>query len=357
MEYGQFARRLNAQALVQRLPLSGSLELTSRCNLACVHCYLKTPVGQLDQELSTQQWFGLLDELAEAGCLWLLITGGEPLSRPDFLDIYLYAKKRGFIITLFTNGTLLTPAVADVLAQWPPGEVEVSIYGHTPEVFDTVTRVPGSYARCHQGIQLLRARGLPVNLKTVALTLNQHELGDMQRFAQDLGLDFRYDAEINAGMDGDLSPCALRLPPESVVQLDRANPERWAELQRLLANYGGAPENPQALYQCGAGTTSFHIDACGRLSICLMARERSYPLAQGGFHQGWHTFLAQEANRQRRRHTPCNHCNLTVLCGQCPGFAYVEHGDPETTVEFLCRIAQLRAAALRTPTGGHHLED
>jgi len=58
---------------------------------------------------------GILDEVADAGCLWLLITGGEPLLRPDFRDIYMYAKRKGFLITLFTNGTLLDADIADQL--------------------------------------------------------------------------------------------------------------------------------------------------------------------------------------------------------------------------------------------------
>ena len=118
----------------------------------------------------------MIDEIAAAGCLWLLYTGGEVFLRPDFLDIYTRAKGQGLLITLFTNATLITPEIADVLAARPPFSIEVTVYGRSREVYERVTRVPGSYDRCLKGIERLRERGLPLKLKTMALTLNRHEL-------------------------------------------------------------------------------------------------------------------------------------------------------------------------------------
>jgi len=93
----------------QRVPLSCSIEVTRRCLLRCVHCYNNLPLGDqqaLVNELTYEEHCRLLDEIAGAGCLWLLYTGGEIFARPDFLDIYTYAKQKGLLITLFTNGAL-----------------------------------------------------------------------------------------------------------------------------------------------------------------------------------------------------------------------------------------------------------
>ena len=120
MSYSQFGERLNRRVLTERLPISGSIELTFRCNLRCVHCYCNLPMNDpeaIEMELGVDELYQILDQIAEAGCLWLLITGGEPLLRNDFLDIYIYAKKKGFITTLFTNGTLLSPELADALVE------------------------------------------------------------------------------------------------------------------------------------------------------------------------------------------------------------------------------------------------
>ncbi len=103
-----YAQRVIKNEGEKRTPLSGSLDLTFRCNNRCVHCYVNRPLddnGEKEKELNYADICRILDHLAQEGCLWLLITGGEPLVREDFEDIYLYAKKKGFLITLFTNGT------------------------------------------------------------------------------------------------------------------------------------------------------------------------------------------------------------------------------------------------------------
>ena len=132
-------------------------------------------------------------EVTDAGCLWLLLTGGEPLLRRDFLDIYTYAKRKGLILTLFTNGTLITPRIADYLAEWRPFNIEITLYGATQETYERVTGIPGSYARCRRGIDLLLERKLPLNLKTMVMTLNHHELDQMKSLAASLGVQFRFD--------------------------------------------------------------------------------------------------------------------------------------------------------------------
>ena len=108
----------------------------------------------------------------DEGCRWLLLTGGEPFLRPDFLDIYTNANKKGLLLTLFTNGTLLTPRSADLLAERRPFAIEITLYGATQQTYERITGIPGSYARCRRGIDLLLERNLPLKLKTMVMTLN-----------------------------------------------------------------------------------------------------------------------------------------------------------------------------------------
>ena len=168
--------------------MNGTIEVTHRCPLECAHCYNNLPVGDADarrRELSTDELRRIIDEIAEAGGLWLLFTGGEIFARQDFLEIYTHAKQRGLLITLFTNGTQITTAIADYLVEWPPFSIEITLYGRTRETYERLTRVPGSFDRCMRGIRLLKERGLPLKLKTVAVTINRHEISDMQRFAEE----------------------------------------------------------------------------------------------------------------------------------------------------------------------------
>ena len=191
VSYGEFSQIFHARTMQRHLPLSGTIEVTRRCPLTCVHCYNNLPMADHEAsstELSYAEHCRILDELADAGCLWLLFTGGEIFARRDFLDIYTYAKTKGFLITLFTNGTLITPRIADYLAIWRPFAIEITLYGRTKETYERLTGVPGSYEKCLRGIHLLLERKLPLALKSVAVTVNVHELHDMQEFADELGV-------------------------------------------------------------------------------------------------------------------------------------------------------------------------
>src|SRR5262249_47504461 len=168
--------------------------------LDCLPCSTHLPMSDATarrRELTFDEHSRLLDELQDAGCLWLLYTGGEIFARRDFLDIYTYAKKKGFLITLFTNGTLITERIADYLAEWRPFAIEITLYGRTRETYERLTGIPGSHEKCLRGIRALLDRGLPLALKTVAVSTNSHEVLEMQRFAEeDLGVKFKFDSMI-----------------------------------------------------------------------------------------------------------------------------------------------------------------
>jgi radical SAM protein with 4Fe4S-binding SPASM domain len=342
--YSEFSDRFHGRSVVKRIPTDGALEVTFKCNLSCRHCYV---VREAEEELTTQEIYRLLDEIAEAGCLWLLITGGEPLTRKDFLDIYLYAKRKGFLITLFTNGTLITPEITDFLRNWPPFTVEISLYGITQETYERFTDVPGSFRRCLRGIKLLAENKIPLKLKTIVTTLNKDELWKIKEFAQSLGADFRFDAHLTARIDGSKEPCQLRITPEEVVELDLLDNRRSKEWKEFCQKYWGKV-NADLLYNCGGGISSFNIDPYGRLSICEVSRTPNYDLRRGSFKQGWSEFLSNLRAQKVVRNTKCRHCELISLCGQCPGWAQLENGDPESPVEYLCQIAHLRAKVFKT---------
>jgi MoaA/NifB/PqqE/SkfB family radical SAM enzyme len=146
--YGQFSQRLHDKVAGRRIPLVGSLELTFRCNLRCVHCYVAHGHQGIPgrKELTAGEIRAILEAVVDEGCFWLLLTGGEPLLRPDFLDIYTDAKRKGLIVTLFTNGTLLSPQIADSLAEWRPFVVEVTLYGRTQETYERMMELIGTRA-------------------------------------------------------------------------------------------------------------------------------------------------------------------------------------------------------------------
>ena len=133
-------------------------------------------------------------------------------------------------MTLFTNGTMITPRIADTLVEYRPFAVEITLYGRTRETYERLTGVPGSYDRCLRGIALLKERGLPLTVKTVAVSLNRHEIGAMKEFVEgELGVPFRFDAMMTPRIDCSQSPLEVRLTPEEIVGLDLADAARREE--------------------------------------------------------------------------------------------------------------------------------
>jgi radical SAM protein with 4Fe4S-binding SPASM domain len=358
--YQEFSARLHRKVVAQRVPADGVIELTWRCPLTCVHCYNNLALGDQGArkaELTREEHFRIADEIAEAGCLWLLYTGGEPFARPDFLEIYAHAKRRGLLITIFTNGTLITEKVADHLIAWRPFAIEITLYGRTRETYEGVTRVPGSYDRAMRGINLLLERKLPLKLKTMALSLNRHEIREMTRFAEDeLGVEFKFDAMINPRIDCSTSPLATRLTPDEVVAFDLLDPRRASEWQSFCERFNGpvlAGERADELYHCGGGITSFAIDPTGRMSLCVLSRRDTYDLRRGSFREGWEECIRTLRSRKITRLTKCVACEIKAMCGMCPANAELEEGDPESPVDFLCHVAHLRAHALGIAVAPH----
>lgn len=357
--YGAFARAIHARAERTRTPIYATLELTRRCNLRCAHCYNNLPADHSSRhnELSTDEVRRLIDEMCEMGSLWLLITGGEPLLRPDFLEIYSHARRSGLVVTVFTNASLISEPLADALAELPPFRVEVSIYGTCAATHEVVTCVDGSYERTLRGVDRLRTRGLAVTLKTMALNVNRHEIWPLRaRVQNELAEEFRFDGFVNGRLDGATTrPLTLRLPPEGVVALDLLDPRRTRDWTRLFDRYLGAstPAGGGKLYECAAGLTSLSIDPYGGLRPCALSNGPAYDLRHGRLHEGWFGFLADLRSTTLRRATKCVSCALRPLCGMCPAHAELEHGDPEEPVEHLCETAHIRAVVLGYQVPNH----
>jgi radical SAM protein with 4Fe4S-binding SPASM domain len=357
--YAEFSGALHAKSVDRRAALAGSIEVTRRCPLVCSHCYNNLPMGDREarlKEMTLQEHCQLVDQLVDAGTLWLLYSGGEIFARKDFLDIYAYAHKKGMLITLFTNGTLITEAVADYLKEFRPFAIEITLYGRTRETYERLTRVSGSFERCMTGIRLLMERKLPLALKTVGVTVNMHEVWAMKELADELGLPFKFDSTINPRIDCSSSPLAVRLSPEEIVELDLGDSKRVEGWQSMAAQFSKpvrSGADGDEMYHCGGGLNSFAIDPYGNLGICVLSTQETFNVREGRFLEGWNTFLAATRHKKRTRPTKCDECAIKAMCGMCPAQGELEHGDAEKPVEFLCEVAHLRGLALGIPVAAH----
>lgn len=325
-------------------PIAGSLELTLRCNVRCRHCYILYP-GATSDEMSTDEVKAILDRLAGQGVLFLLLTGGEIFARCDFREIYLHAKRCGFLLTLFTNATLVDDALADFLAEWPPRRVEVTIYGHTEATYERVTGVPGSFRRFREGVARLQARGIALSLKTVVMRSNVHEFEDIRAWVEGQGLPFRYDAILNPRLDGGRQPLAERLDPEMVARLGGTGPGERQYYRRLKEMALASPRDGRA-FRCGAGVRTFHVDPRGQLHPCMMWRTTPYDLRQGTF-EGWTRHLAHLREQQIPADSGCRSCHHHVACHNCAATSQLETGEAGRPVAYYCGINAARERLLR----------
>ena len=122
-----FLSGLRAKALEHRVPLTGTLAVTHRCNPSCAMCYVGDEMRSDD--LPTGFWERVITETEDLGCLNLVLTGGEPLLRQDFVHLYKLACSRGFLVTVFTNATRIADAHVAAFEEYPPDCVKVSLYG------------------------------------------------------------------------------------------------------------------------------------------------------------------------------------------------------------------------------------
>jgi radical SAM protein with 4Fe4S-binding SPASM domain len=344
--YGPLARRMAERALADRVPLRGSIELTHRCNLACVHCYVNLPAADRAaqrREMTTAEVFRVVDELVELGCMSLTLTGGEPLLRPDFAEIYRYIHTRGIVCTVYTNATLITDRILALFEECPPGGVDITMYGHSHETYDAVTNAgPGQATRFYRGLKRLLDAGVRVSLKTVAIRSNLHEILAIREYAHGLGLDFRLDGVISPRIDGGRGPLKERLTADELADIETATSEMRSAWADFCDSRKGQKPDSDDLYQCGAGNATFLIDPYGKLHVCELSRTLGWDVLADGFAAGWYGEVPSVRAKKRSHDEACGSCYAQGSCSNCVGMAELERLQPEDGNPYFCDITDAR---------------
>jgi radical SAM protein with 4Fe4S-binding SPASM domain len=340
------------------------LELTERCNNDCIHCCINRPANDAAaraREMTTAQVKDLLQQAAGLGCLQVRFTGGEPLLRPDLEELYLYARRLGLKVLLFTNARLITPHLADLLRRIPPlVTIEITVYGMRQESYEAVARAPGSFAQFWRGVNLLLEHQVPFIVKSALLPPNKHEIDEFEAWAQTIPWmtkrpsyamffdlrDRRDDAVKNRLIE------SLRLSPqEGLALLTRDGARYRREMAEFAAKFMG-PQGDQ-LFGCGAGC-GICVDAYGRAQPCmgLRAPELTCEVVGTKGHASLREALEQFSRLRALKATNpqylrrCAVCFLKGLCEQCPAKSWAEHGTLDTPVEYLCDVAHAQARYL-----------
>jgi AdoMet-dependent heme synthase len=339
--------RLKQRALALAQPLSAYLELTYRCNWRCVFCY--NPRHFDARGLSSREWSEVLDDLRELGTLSVTITGGEPLAHPEFPAIARAARARHFALRLLTNGTLVSEALADLIAEVRPLGVEMSLHGACAETHEKATGAPGSFAAMLRGLERLKRRQVPLLLKSLLTRLNEHELDGMIALAERWEVPHQLDATVTPRDDGDPSPLGYRASPSAVVRMYRRTAERGS-LPEAGREAGGV--------NCGLGRITLAVDPEGEVFPCLQWRRSSLGnVRQTPLRDLWRGSAVREAAAAVSR--AANEAmrargGALARFPYCPALAAQHTGDPlapdEAHVAQAGIVARLRA---ERPLPGH----
>lgn len=343
LPYRDFSRQIFEQRVSQGKPVTAQIELTYGCNLHCVHCYTDC-YNRSDlikqKELPAAEIIRILDELRAEGILWVCFTGGDIFVRRDFMEIYAHAKQKGFLITLFTNGTLFTEKIVDFLKENPPFAIEISCHGATEETFDKVTQVKGSFRRFLHGLELLKSRGLAFKLKSSAMTINRHEFVQLKKFIESFGCKFQMDPSIYPRLNGDLEPTRYRLPPEEAVKLSTAEETKDTSCQaRGNGPAALGPPASDALFRCGCGQTGVHVNAWGELGTCTWVYEARSSLKENSVAQAIGAVFPKIREMRYQSDSPCKTCHVHSFCDKMTSAFHLETGDGEKPIKHFCDTA------------------
>lgn len=344
-----YCKEKNADTL-PRLPLQGHLDLTYRCNNNCRHCWLWLAPAAVEKkdELSLPEIERIVTEARSMGCREWIISGGEPMLRGDFVEIFDLLTRNSRTYTLNSNGALITPKIARLLKR--RGVKLIALYGADAQVHDFVTRNPGSFAATRRGIAYLQEVGAEFIVQIVPMRANFHQFQEMIRLALKLSPHWRVGASwLHLSANGDLEKNeeirAQRLSPQEVLEIDP--PDMSWENKTVEAcgqEIHGGTRVGRLFFPCLQARRDFHVDPYGNASFCSFIKNPLLrcDLRKVDFAEYWEKFmpnLAGEVLVDDEYRDNCGSCALRSNCGWCPAYAFLEKRRFSAKVDYLCSLA------------------
>ena len=331
------------------VPIAGNFELTARCNFNCPMCYVHMTEEQVEaagKELTVQQWLDIARQAKERGMIFALLTGGEPLMRKDFFEIYKGMKQMGLLVSVNSNGSMIQGPILEKFLEDPPCRFNISLYGGSNETYKNMCGRQ-VYDQVKENIRALRKAGIDVSLNLSITPYNRADLAQIYADAVELDVNVRASSYMYPPIrleDGSFG-CGNRLSAsdaaECAVEWDllRFSPEEFAQRAQNMANLvdmdkeGCAVESGEGV-RCRAGSTSFWITWDGRMLPCgMMTQPEFYPM-QSGFDAAWEELRA--ATERIRMPAECVTCDHKDVCGVCAAVCFTETGRFDGVPEYVC---------------------
>lgn len=347
----RISRHLHARAAKAGIPLSGTFELTPCCNLSCKMCYVRKPKSEVDAEgglIGASEWISLAEKCRERGMLYLLLTGGEPLTHPEFKEIYTAVRNMGFVVSINSNGTLIDDDMVQFFAKNPPARINMTLYGASRETYMALCGVSDAYDRAIYALKAMRNAGITVKINYSATKYNCSDMRAIMNIAKENGCNIQVASYMFPPLRRDGTKIGVndRFLPEDdakfAIENDRlrmTKEEFLARCRTRVERTGGAEDSecldaPSEHIRCRAGTTAFWVNWNGDISLCGMIPVKSANIRETDFEAAWNK--VREDTAKILMPAKCTACADREVCMVCAAACYCETGCFSEVPEYLC---------------------
>ena len=350
--------RLVVKATLANIPIGGTFELLPLCNMNCDMCFIrlsKDEMNDIGKLKSADEWLKIASQMRKAGTLFVLLTGGEPFLYPEFIKLYKGLRKLGMIVTINTNGTLLTKEIAEVLGEDKPRRVNVTLYGASNETYNKLCHNPFGFDQTIRGIELLLEHHIDVKLNGSIVPENRHEIQLLQDIADKYNLymkmdtymypssrerlrTFCHDARLTAK---EAAKCAIEIKQR---QLNQEELMYYKKNMLDSCHVEGIKED-QSL-NCRAGKSAFWITWYGDMTPCIFIKKPSINVFKEGFDKSWKYIV--EESKKLQMPSKCLSCSKREVCTVCGASAYCENGTHDKEPQYLCEYTDEILKELRS---------
>lgn len=346
-----FEQNLIRQAAQKHTPINGSLELLPLCNMNCNMCYVRLSKDEMEQQgrlRTAKEWLQIAEQMKKAGTLFLLLTGGEPLLYPDFRELYLKLLDLGMILTINTNGTLLTEEWAIFFSQHRPRRINITLYGSDESAYTTLCHYPSGFYKVISAIKLLKKYNLDVKLSSSLTPDNKNDMDKIIELGNRLDIPVRVDTYMMPAERERHRPFNMqaRLSPSEAAYFriqtlkKEMEPEIFKKYKEQVIHEveHGSDKIYTNHVSCLAGNCSFTINWQGEMRPCVVMSEPAISVFDVGFEKAWKYIVEETA--KITLNTKCSRCSLRPLCRTCAACALLESGSYDGIPEYMCQYAE-----------------
>lgn len=327
-----FLNEMDLWAKRNRIPLYTTFELTPFCNFSCVMCYVRLNKEMAQQQgsmLTAGQWLDIARQAKEAGTLHLTLTGGEPLSHPDFWKIYEELNKMGFLIYILSNGSLIDDeAMAKFRLYGMPNMVKLTVYGASDETYMRVCNSPDGFTKLSKAVDLLKEAGVPLKMTSTIVKENACDLQEIYKFAREKGVPMQHTISVHKSSRGSIN---------SVENSRFAFADFPDEISLEMLEKSKFPPLETPFAWCASLGKNLVITWHGHFQLCT-SLSNPYVQYSGDFLRDFYSL--DELLRKIKSPDECQECKWKEFCQRCPGILCAESGHPERIDKDFCLMAK-----------------